>query len=259
MKKLTEKDLAHLNALADGELGGNALTTLNQRLEAEPHLKAAYEEIREVKRKLGSLSFERDGRGTAGPKASGLPHWRTLAIAASVVGLAVVATLIAGDYAGRSNPMRRPVDWHHQLSAGDYVVNRDHAPQFVSFGTASDFQVPDLSGAMLFLVELRTTGEARDNSGAVLHYRGLGGCRLTLWVGRVGDWPERWPGAASRTALRHWRIGDGSYALVASGMDLQRFAAIADYVEALTTLDAERAKKAGTAMADAYADSARCA
>ncbi len=259
MKTVSEKELEHLNALADGELGGHDAAMLKQRLRAEPHLQAAYDDIRQVKRKLGSLSYERAGRNPDRRAKRVLFRWQSLAIGASVAALAAFVVLLSGEFASRTDTPQGAVAWHAHLSAKEYVVRQEEGPLFVSLGQTSDVPVPDLSASRLFLVDLKILGDVPENRRAVAHYRGLRGCRLTMWYGSAGSDPVQWATAGGNTALRQWRVGDGTYALIANGMDRQRFAAIADYVEVLTRLEATREENARTAMADAYANSVRCA
>ncbi len=259
MKELSDKDFERLNALADGELGGPEATRLRQRLQDEPQLQAAYDEIRQVKRKLGALAF--DGAADAPPPATQPKRasWWPAAMAASfvaVAGLSALLVIASGD------PDVAPAGvaaWHDHLSAQEYVVTRESGPLFVSLGTAGDVPVPDLSASKLFLVDTRVLGSETEPQRAVMHYRGLRGCRLTLWYGTTGAAPAAWPKPDADTAFRHWSAGDEHFALIANGMDRQRFAAIADYVEVLTRLDAERRSPARTAMAEAYERSERCA
>lgn len=62
------------------------------------------------------------------------------------------------------------------------------------------------------------------------HYRGPNGCAVTHLVAANGMLPP-----VDDTPLRRaWRVGGVAHALVAEGMDTIRFAALADYAEALS-------------------------
>ena len=259
MKELSEKDFEHLNALADGELSGSRATRLRQRLQAEPQLQAAYDEIRQVKRKLGNLSFD-GAANTPPPKATvGKPNWQPLAMAASVAVIAAFSAFLVFSFGNSDTAPTGVVAWHQHLSAKEYVVTREQGPLFVSLGTAGDVPVPDLAASKLYVVDTRVLGADPQTQRAVMHYRGLRGCRLTLWYATAGNEPVAWPTPGAETAFRHWSAGKGHFALIANGMDRQRFAAIADYVEVLTRLNADRDTPARTAMAKAYERSERCA
>ena len=65
---------------------------------------------------------------------------------------------------------------------------------------------------------------------ALRHYRGPNGCAVTHLVAAS----EALPPNDAAPLHRSWRVGRHAHALVADGMDAARFAALADYAEALS-------------------------
>ena len=85
-----------------------------------------------------------------------------------------------------------------------------------------------------FLDEASPLGRAAIPSSAawlaLRHYRGPNGCAVTHLVAASGGLPS----ADAAPLHRSWRVGHHAHALVADGMDAARFAALADYAEALS-------------------------
>ena len=118
------------------------------------------------------------------------------------------------------------------LSADGLTLTRDVAIVRPRPVDAPDDARPAAHGA--FLDEASPLGRAAAPSSAawlaLRHYRGPNGCAVTHLVAASGALPL----GDAAMLHRSWRVGRHAHALVADGMDAARFAALADYAEALS-------------------------
>jgi hypothetical protein len=259
LNRHSDQDFETLNALADGELGETEAAAMQKRLRQEPDLKAAFDEINHVKRKLGAMGLGRAEEVAVAPPARIIPVSHPWAIAASVAAFAVVTAFLITQFSGSNTAPTGVLAWHDHLSQKEYVVTENQGPLFVSLGQSGDIPVPDLAPSKLYLVDTKVIGTEPNRQRAVMHYRGLRGCRLTLWYGSASAGYPIVPPAGNDGTFKSWTVGGGQFALIATGMDTQRFASIADYLEILTALTADDGSLGRTAMVDAYEKAVRCA
>ena len=238
MMDIADHDWELLNAYSDGELPAEEGAALEARLSNEPALQAALEEIRAVSTALSGLKPAlATAEAPAAPdhpqaKVSGAampanqpwkPLWHpvasfsAVAMAAAVAGALFLAPLLEA-------PKAQPdlLALHAAFTAQSYTLDDAVQPARATSGLGA----PDLSLASLFLVDQQALDETR----RVMHYSGRNNCRLTLLASPAAVAPTR---PAGPTAAQ-WATEQHSYTIVATGMDLRRFNAIADYLRRLT-------------------------
>jgi len=255
---LSDSDLINLNALADGELSAADTEQWKQRVSTDVHAAATYEKIMDVKKKLSSMSQEHIiGSATVPRSKTQTLHSSTpvrWAIAASIA----VAIFVGGTwFAFQGNPNADPIGliaWHEQFSTQEYVVKQNQDPLFVSLGQSTDIPVPDLVPSKLYLVDTKVIDDTALRKRAILHYRGLRGCRLTIWLAMGGQEIS----SEGIENLRQWLVGKTRFGIIATGMDKSRFASIAKHVETVTRKSAIEADDTRVAMGDAYKRSVSC-
>ncbi len=249
---LSNSELEHLNALADGELGAPERAHWRERIAHDSYVRREFDKIVELKTKLGQmrpLNDDNTNPPIIGKNVAIGPRW---AIAASVA-FALLAGSLWFELTQDTNEPMDLIAWHKQYSGQQYVVKENNKTQFVSLGAKGDILVPDLEPSKLFLVDTKVI---KDSDGrAVMHYRGLSGCRLTIWTG-----PTSVNLVMKQTATqRFWKAGERQYGIIATGMDEKRFESIAAYVQILTRISVPAAQRQRVAMVDAYKNSLSCA
>ncbi|MCP4319109.1 MAG: hypothetical protein GY789_24735 [Hyphomicrobiales bacterium] len=254
MKTLSDQDHEYLNALADGELDEAQTRVWQECVRQEPEVKAAYDEIVAVKQKISSLAVDHAVEQNCPAPHTDTRRW--------LVAASVAAIIFAGamTFWLQSEPETAPrgiAAWHSLLSDKEYVVNESDQPLFVSFGQIADVPIPDLKAWRLYLVDQRVVESDTNTGQAVFHYRGLRGCRLTIWYGAPGN-PVAVAEPDGSGNFRRWLAGPTDISIVAGGMDSERFRSIADYVEMLTKLSADPNGQTQIAKADGYENAARC-
>lgn len=249
---LSKSDLEHLNALADGELGANERAHWQNRISHDSDARHEFDKIVALKTNLGLMRQTSDTSANSSTIVKTTALAQRWAIAASVA-LAIVS---GGLWYVLKIDSSQPIDliaWHDQFSGQQYVVKENSERQFVSLGKQGDILVPDLAPSKLYLVDTKVIAEG--DGRAVMHYRGLRGCRLTIWTG-----PSNVAMTIGQSATqRLWTAGNRQFGMIATGMDEKRFQSIAEYVETLTKVSAPAAQKQHLAMSDVYKRSQNCA
>ncbi|WP_419914289.1 hypothetical protein [Hoeflea sp.] len=257
MSRFSQRDFEHLNALADGELDEEHARAWQARIEGQPRLRAAYDEILSAKTKLASMRAgapQLPALGDQGSSRAG--GW---AIAGSIAAV-LLAIAVVFRPAGESTDAPQSIaGWHDRYSALEYVVEPGDQPLFVSFGAVADIPIPDLTAWRLFLVDHRVIDSGSQAAQAVLHYRGMRGCRLTIRYGASAQPVADTPTPAEGRYHRHWLAGASDIGIVASGIDANRFQSIADYVELLTKAAADPSGKMQIAEASGFLNAPPCA
>ena len=255
---MTESDFNYLNGLADGELSQAETEHWKQRVAADPQANIAYEKILSVKRKLAAHS----NIETVAP-AGVMPKARSMGIIAlpirMVAASAAIFVCVAGlwfvlHHTSKAQPTSM-LAWHKQFSTHEYVVSQTAGPLFVSLGQSADIPVPNLEPSKLYLVDTEVINRQESQKQALFHYRGLSGCRLTIWV-KVEDQEFMAQGIAN---FRQWLVGNTRFGIIATGMDKARFASIAAYVESVTRQSKRTVEVTRLAMVDTYEKAERCA
>ena len=211
---LNEDDWERVNAFHDGELTGAEAQRFSLRLEREPDLAAALDEVAAASSSLNVLKPQT--RAEAAPIRAVSPLWRYLGAAA------VFVLMVYGVWSELTRGTSL-IDTHQAFQAQSFDVA---AEDIRNVALASRLGVLDLTAANLAPVAARETGQ-----GSVAHYAGLNGCRLSYFkVDRALQLPS---GAEAQAVA--WTTADGAHhAIVATGMDLQKFDAIATYLQHVT-------------------------
>lgn len=227
MTKLTGTDWEMINAFADGEIAASEKESIARRLTHDDSLTAALAEIQATK---AALSLIRPAEQLITPAAAGSPRIRRLAIAASLA--AAVALGAVYQFGSLGEDWRDvPAELHAAFSGNAYVLSQGATLPVISTARIGDVRAFDLSSSRLTLVDIQTTRlSARDV--VAMHYRGRNGCRLTVVAletaeGDPAILPARHDGLGAR-----WSTGGIHFYVLASGMDGDRFDAIAAYARA---------------------------
>ncbi|MEO1138097.1 MAG: hypothetical protein AAFW87_01460 [Pseudomonadota bacterium] len=244
MSELNERDWELVNAYHDGELGNDEARAFEARLNANPALAEALESVTSVSTSLGALRPARaDQTGRPALPAndtSRLAKWRPYMAAAAALAIAVFLgpTLLA-----------KPtlMDIHTDLANQAVTDGGTTLVLQVSSDNLSD--APDLSYANLTPVASRHLEQ-----GSVTHYAGQNGCRLSFFRGVPALSANDVPDAVQLAA---WNTGvDTRHLIVATGMDRDKFDAIASYLKLLTRQ--EETETVLASVAKATADAVPC-
>ncbi|MDH3667523.1 MAG: hypothetical protein OEN23_11395 [Paracoccaceae bacterium] len=251
MTELSEKDWELINAYADGELSAADEAMVARRLTHDAVLGAALAEVHATKAALSLMQ--------PAPAQVESPHarmgLRRLALAASAaVAVAFGAIYQLGSFG--EDWRDAPAELHAALSAKTYVLAEGRALPVISTARIGNLEVFDLSSSRLTLVDVSTT--RRDDRDVVaMHYRGRRGCRLTVVaVEALRDDPATLPARHDELGAR-WTAGRAHFYMLASGMDRDRFDAIAAYAKA-ESRRLDRRDGLELAMRDATEDARPC-
>lgn len=206
---LSDDDFARISALHDGELDPAEETELRARLNDEPDLRSALEEVETISAALKSLR-PKQAAGTV--TASGTHRLRHIAAAAC---LALAAGALFMDW--RQAFPETALDWHEYFVSQSYILNGELQSAAATEWIGSE---PDLSAANLTLVDISNRGPSE----AYMHYSGVNGCRLTFGI---HDAEPEVPHNEAALLLAVWTMGERHYTVFALGMDRNRFEAIA--------------------------------
>lgn len=235
MSALTDRDWEVLNAYADGELPTADVLVFEARLAAEPALQAALEEIREVSAALSSY-IPAEPPVTTQPMPAANRNWRPLALVASIA----LAALMTGVALLLPSAELSLSEQHAAFLENSYDLENPVQPASVfTRGFA-----PDLELASLYLVDQKPLADGT----ALAHYTGRNNCRLTLLATPVAAMPDL-TAQPDGPQVQQWLGQDTGYTILASGMDVRRFNAIADYLKRLTLQGDENADMLAVRMA----------
>ncbi|MCH2066247.1 hypothetical protein [Shimia sp.] len=220
MTELSDSDWDLVNAYADDELPASDQQAFEARLNVEPALQAALQQVRMVS---GALAQMRPDVAPleAAPAQPANRNWRPLAACASIAAAAVIA---AGVFWMSSKASTAPLALHQAFLDTPYALPSGGEVRRVE-GQA-DALAPELALANLYLVD--RVALSGDRSAA--HYKGRNNCRLTLISGpnlSGEDVPD-----GMRAA--QWENGGRGFMVMASGMDQRRFNAIAEFLRQAT-------------------------
>lgn len=243
MIDVADRDWELLNAYADGELPAADVAAFEARLAAEPALMVALEQIREISGALtGYIPAEPPVdviAPVAQPGQQPAPanrNWRPLALVASVA----LAAVITGATLFRPSAELSLSDHHAAFLDNSYSLENPVQPA----AAFTQGFAPDLELASLYLVDQKPLADGT----ALAHYTGRNNCRLTLLATPVTAMPT----LAAQTdgpQVQQWLGKDTGYTILASGMDVRRFNAIADYLKRLTLQGDENADMLAVRMA----------
>lgn len=212
MDIISQDDWDALNAYSDGELREIDIQLLEKRLQTETPLQGALAQIQGVGIALRSLNPDTESEPIVSRKPA--ISYGYIAIAASIV----FVMIFAGQSILGRKPGHLPSDLHQAFLEQPFDVSQ---PDVQNVNTTGD--VPDLTTANLTLVsDVVETDLTR-----ALHYVGRNGCRLTLIISKGGLSEIL---VSPELLLASWNSDAVQYTLLSTGMDANRFAAIADFV-----------------------------
>lgn len=213
MRGISERDWEAVNAYRDGELPDLARRAFERRIYREPDLAAALAEVTRLHGALAALRPAPASPGAAPARPRAALTWLAAGAVIVVIGL-------GGYLATRAGTGLSPQDLHAAFAGAPVeALPEARIRQVRAFGAAG---LPDLSAARLVPVAVRSLSDTR----VAAHYAGENGCRLTLVADGNGAELTLPEGAN----FARWQTERAAYALVATGMDAARFAAVARYV-----------------------------
>ncbi|MEM6587378.1 MAG: hypothetical protein AAF641_02935 [Pseudomonadota bacterium] len=215
MGSISESEWEAVNAFHDGELPVEERAAFETRLQQEPALAKALKQIEGASQSLRVLRPQNVELETPVTK----PAKQHIVFAALAAAVALMA------FALWTSQTRGPtlLELHQSLEAQSYTVAPEDIRNVAMF---RELGVHDLSGANLVPVAAQAIGNGR-----LAHYAGVNGCRLSYFTVATAF---KLPPALDAQAIA-WTTADGvHHAIVATGMDLQKFDAIATYLQHLT-------------------------
>lgn len=251
--KISETDFNQLSALIDDELNADDKAQVLERLQSEEALQQTFVELQQLKYSMQASYKQTLVNNTNKPLSrapSYLKHWS----AAAVIGvscLMIGALVSQRDFVDHSSTQGL-LALHQSFVQGNYPVSQRNPLDSIQQVANHAFILPDLSASNLYLV----AQQSDVNSEQVMHYRGVNGCKLTLRVqGRENA--QLLQSVSQEIQQYQWFVADKSYQLIATGMDIQRFSAISEYIQHLSNkvlvLD-----KYQVAMKESYQTAAPC-
>ena len=216
MTHLNDKDWEYLSTYHDGEMSPSDARKFKARLAVEADLASTLALMREASNSLSALrplpiddAVNRVPVTSIGSRVA----WLT--------GGALAASVVFGVAIGAMSSNRNTLlDIHKEYLKENYgVIGSD----LRTVSTTAAPEMPDLTGGNLWAVALSSF-----QAGTVAHYSGQNGCRLSYFRGLK---PLDLPTAAGSQTYG-WSTNDGlHHAIVATGMDAQKFSAISAYLQ----------------------------
>lgn len=215
MNGINEDDWHLVNAFHDGELSDREKAALQDRLTREPALKAALDQVATTSHSLKALKPHMLSAEQQTKSVDRRPLWS--------LGIAAAIALAAFGFWSFETRTPSLLEWHESFAERSFAVSQT---DIRNVSLAATWGVHDLTAANLAPVASEVTPR-----GHVAHYAGLNGCRLSYFtVDQAFKLP---PGPAAQAVA--WTTADGRHhAIVATGMDLKKFDAIATYLQHAT-------------------------
>lgn len=214
---VSEEDWDLVNAYSDGELGPRDQSAFEERLRNEPELAAALTCVRNVSRSLSALRPQVNQSQSSKTKSAPLSTW----IAAGAVAASILVTIFT--ILPQTKPMA--LDVHSTFLDQAFAVESDNLHMI-----AAKSAFPDLGAANLTFVAARET-----EIGTAAHYTGKRGCRLTFLT--MSEPIGATVGAEIQ--IEQWNMENRYFAILATGMDAEKFSAIAAFLKEETRRSTE--------------------
>ena len=244
MNELNEKDWELINAYHDGELGDTERRALKSRLSSDPLLEEALRDVSSVSASLGALRPDIQQISSLHPEAPANQNSRP---ARWLIGGAVAAAIALAVAVG-PQLFKEPsvIDIHTDFAAQSFAID---AGAVRSVAAGQSLNAPDLAAANLTPVATRQLED-----GHVTHYAGKNGCRLSYFRGTFDPMKQS---STSDLQVAAWSSPNNVWhTIVATGMDQEKFNAIAAYLKLTTRQHSSDQLMASLAEATANAD--RC-
>ncbi|MEM9584379.1 MAG: hypothetical protein AAGA08_14820 [Pseudomonadota bacterium] len=215
MGNVSESDWELLNAFHDGELSDDDAAELERRLATDADLADGLEKIMGMSNSLKALRPSTVEPLPQAKRPRSALHWGG-GLAAAVAAFAFVVW---------SMQPGAPVllELHQALQQERFTVS---AQDVQNVALTQQLGVHDLTAANLAPVSTQVIAH-----GQLAHYAGLNGCRLSYFsVDRALELPS-----GKDVQAISWTTSDGAHhAIIATGMDLAKFDAIATYLQHIT-------------------------
>ena len=207
MNELNEKDWELINAYHDGELDDAERVALESRLQSEPTLNEALNDISSVSASLGALRPRtRPSPSEMDAVTANQNRRPTRWLVGGAVAAAIAVAVVLGPQAFKEPSV---FDVHTEFVGETFAFDGGNVVQV----TATNSQnAPDLASANLIPVAVRQVDE-----GHVTHYAGRNGCRLSYFRGTFEQDGLR---PSNGVQFASWTTTDDmSHMIVATGMD----------------------------------------
>ncbi|KIC36663.1 hypothetical protein RA27_21880 [Ruegeria sp. ANG-R] len=244
MNELNEKDWELINAYNDGELGDTERRALKARISSEPLLEEALREVSSVSASLGALRPDTQQISSMQQEAPANQITRpTRRLIGGAVAAAIALAIAVGPQFFETPSA---FDIHADYAAQSFAVETGNTR---AVATGQNINAPDLASANLTAVAMKAV-----NDGHVTHYAGRNGCRLTYFRGTFAP-GEQDPSTGMQVA--EWSTTNNMWhMIVATGMDLDKFDAIAAYLKVTSRQQASEQMMAS--LAEATTNATRC-
>lgn len=218
MDELNDKDWELVNAYHDGELGDTERQALESRLLSEPALKKALADVASVSASLGALRPDTQRTTQQPPIVAANENQR---LSKWLVGGTVAAAITLATALGPqifSEPSA--FDIHSDFAAQTITIEGGNVRPVAVLGSP---YAPDLGSANLTPIAMR---QVKD--GHVIHYAGRNGCRLSYFRGTFSLGEQN---PTSENQVAEWSTANNVHHMIlATGMDQNKFNAIAAYL-----------------------------
>jgi anti-sigma factor RsiW len=234
--RIDDTEWERLSAYVDGELPADEAAEIAARLVTDRELAAQVAALTRLKAEV---------KGAFAPPPQPLPviapprpassrggRLQWIAAAAAVAALAFLwwpGTDRGPELQGGwlKPAIERHAEWRATVGRGDRIDVSAAGPALGLGDLGRSAQVLDFSDAGLQVSRIEFVRQ--NGLAAALHvgYVGNRGCRVSLWIGRATGSPEPVSGRFGGVDVVAWRVDDLAYALLASGLDSERFQLIA--------------------------------
>lgn len=216
MTHLSDEDWECLSAYHDGEMSPSDALKFKARLAVEADLASTLVLMHEASNSLSTLRPVPidDARNRVPVTSIGS---RVAWLAGGALAASVVFGVAIGAMSSNRNTL---LDIHKEYLEKNYTVT---GSDLRTVSTTAAPGMPDLTGGNLQAVALSSF-----QAGTVAHYSGQNGCRLSYFRGvKPLDLPT-----AAGSQTYGWSTDDGlHHAILATGMDAQKFSAISAYLQ----------------------------
>ena len=250
MIKISEADFNLLSALIDNELNAEDKAQMLKRLQSEEPLQKTFVELQQLKDSMQASYKQTLAKKTVNTPAKN--RFKRWPIAATLGLVSVVLGVVLSQNSSVDSKSITLAALHQSYSKDVYQIPERNI--VASFQLVDDKRaiLPDLSQSNLFLVAQQSSSNAEQ----VMHYRGVNGCKLTFRV-RSKDEIQHLESKVAGTQQYQWFVQGQAYQVIATGMDQQRFDAIASYIQQLSE-NAQELNKYQMAMQSSYQTARPC-
>ncbi len=254
-------DWQTLNAYVDGELAPGEAARVAAAMARQPKLAARVATLSRLKAVANELQPPLAAPAPPLPPRRAPTTRQGLALAAAA--LAAVAILALWFWPASAPPgplwldsaVTAHLEWLARTPEGD-----GGAPQPVALDQTGTAGIPDLSEAHLTLVYVNLVPGRGQGHGLQLGYRGIHGCRVSLWIAEATAGLGETPAAVGATDVAGyaWRVGESGFALLARGMDPDRLRLLATTVARMTRQGQEQDAETRIALRQTTQTGAPC-